>query len=82
MGFIKDVKATTMGKDAAKAWDAGNAYFTPLLNMPATRPGLSGAVEDWPLMLDAITEVGWKMHTWFVGSDEKGRPQAMPLFTR
>lgn len=82
MGMFKDVKSTTMGKDAQQAWDDGSAFFTPILNMPATRPDLSGAVADWPPMLKAVTDVGWKLHTWAIGIDAKGRPQAAPLFTR
>ncbi|MBW4043336.1 MAG: hypothetical protein HIU86_14670 [Acidobacteria bacterium] len=82
MGWIKDAKATQMGKEAQQAWDAGVPVFTPLLNMPATRPDFSGAITDWPLMMAAIQEAGWKLHTWAVGSDSKGRPAAMPLFTR
>lgn len=82
MGWIKNSKASSMATAAQKAWDADSPVFTPILNMPSSNPGLSGRVEDWELMVAAILEVGWKLHTWAVCSDNKGRPQAQPLFVR
>jgi len=82
MGFIKEAKAQAVAQDARKAWEAGRSVFTPILNVPATHPGMSGAVDDIALMVEAITGVGWRLHTWAVASDAKGRPQAMPLFMR
>ena len=82
MGFIKDAKAAAVGTDAKKAWDEGATFFTPVLNYPGFRGGISGRIADWELMIAAIVEVGWRMHTWSVASDNQGRPQAMPLFDR
>ena len=82
MGFIKDAKAATLGQDAAKAFAAGNRYYTPVLNFPATMPGLSGGIADWPPMIDAIEAAGWQLNQWQVATDAKGRPQAFPLFVR
>jgi len=82
MGFIKTAKANAISSDAQKAWDNDRTVFTPILNMPGSKFGFSGAIDDWALMLDAIADVGWKLHTWAVGTDKDGRPQAMPLFTR
>jgi hypothetical protein len=82
MGWIKDAKAQSMQKAAGEAWSSGAEFFTPMLNFPAFKVGFSGPIGDWPPMLEAITSVGWKLHTWSLASDEKGRPQAMPLFTR
>lgn len=82
MGWIKDSKAASMGQEAQKAWDGGSPVFTPLLNMPSTHHGMSGRIEDWEKMLGSVLEVGWKLHTWAVCSDAKGRPQAQPLFVR
>jgi hypothetical protein len=82
MGFIKDAKANTLNTEAKKAHEAGDWYFTPMLNSPATHHGLSGNVHDWALMLQAITEAGWNLQHWNVGADSKGRPQAYPLFVR
>ena len=82
MGWIKNAKAATLGEDARKAWDAGSPVFTPILNMPSTNAGLSGRVEDWEHMMAAVLETGWRLHTWAVCSDSRGRPQAQPLCVR
>ena len=82
MGWIKDAKAESMRADAQKAWDADSAHFAPMLNVPAMKGGFSGRIADWEHMLAAITDGGWQLHTWAVCSDDKGRPQAMPLFVR
>lgn len=82
MGWIKDTKVTTMTAEAQKSWDAGSPVFTPILNMPSSHPGMSSRIEDWELMVAGIMSVGWKLHTWAVCSDNKGRPQAQPLFVR
>ncbi|HEX5771793.1 MAG TPA: hypothetical protein VFY11_12580 [Nocardioidaceae bacterium] len=31
---------------------------------------------------EPITEAGWQLQFWNVGSDGKGRPEAYPLFMR
>lgn len=82
MGWIKDAKAQSMAKAAQESWNDGAQFFTPMLNFPAFKAGFSGPVGDWPPMLESITSVGWRLHTWALASDEKGRPQAMPLFVR
>ena len=82
MGWITNAKAGVVGTDAQKAWDEGSPVFTPVLNMPGSRPGQSGRIADWEAMVGAILEVGWQLHTWAVCSDGKGRPQAQPLFVR
>ena len=71
-----------MGAEAKKSWDEGAVMFTPVLNFPGFKGGLSGRIQDWEMMLGAILEVGWVLHTWAVASDNQGRPQAMPLFVR
>lgn len=82
MGWIKDAKASAVATDAQQAWDEGSAVFTPLLNMPAFKIGFSGRIKDWESMIEGITAAGWRLHTWAVCSDDKGRPQAQPLFVR
>lgn len=82
MGWIKDAKAAAVAADAQKSWDEGSRYFTPVLNFPAFKGGFSGRIKDWEPMLEAIESVGWVMHHWQVCSDDKGRPQAMPLYIR
>jgi hypothetical protein len=68
-------KAPAIQKDAAQAWATGVAFFTPVLN-----GGKSN--NDWGTDLTAITQAGWKLHTWAVSENNVGQPQAFPLFTR
>lgn len=82
MGWIKDAKANAMAGDARAAWDEGAPVFTPLLNLPSVKVGFSGRIKDWEMMIAAILEVGWRLHTWAVCSDGHGRPQGQPLFVR
>jgi hypothetical protein len=82
MGFLRDAKTSAVGAEAVKAYENGDWYFTPVLNSPATRLNISGNVQDWADMLKAITEAGWNLQYWNVGSDAKGRPEAYPLFVR
>lgn len=82
MGFMAGSKSATINAEAVKALEAGDRFFTPVLNMPMTLPGFSGNVADWAAMAAAVEDAGWKLHTWAVASDAKGRPQVMPLFVR
>lgn len=82
MGWIKDAKASALLSDAQSAWDEGAAYFTPMLNVPAFKNSFSGRIKDWEPMLEAISSVGWHLHTWAVCTGANGGPQAMPLFDR
>jgi hypothetical protein len=82
MGFIKDAKSNIVGTEAAKARDAGRTVFTPRLNMPSSQPGLSGDIDTWGLMVQAIEAEGWTLAHWAVGVDTKGRGEAYPLFRR
>lgn len=82
MGFIKNAKADSIAKEASKAMESGRSVFTPLLNMPSSNAGLSGAIDDWAAMIDSIEAAGWRLDQWSVGLDAKGRPQAFPLFRR
>lgn len=82
MGFIKDVKASTLGTEAQKALDAGRAVFTPKLNTPVSQSSGSGNIADWSVMIEAVEAVGWRLADWCVALDGKGRPEAYPLFRR
>lgn len=71
------------GKLAQDAWDEGAPVFTPMLNAPSgVSGGLSTRIKDWEMMVGAVLDVGWKLHTWAVVADPKGRTQALPLFVR
>ncbi|MEV6349618.1 hypothetical protein [Actinoplanes sp. NPDC051851] len=82
MGWIKDAKANTLGAEARAAYQNGDWYFAPRLNSPVTGHQLSGNIEDWTIMLRAITEVGWVLQHWSVTQDGHGHPEAYPLFVR
>lgn len=69
-----------MFDQALGARQRGLRYFTPLFNMPMWRTGFSGQIEAWSQQLDACDQAGWQLHTWAVGVDKDGRPQAMPVF--
>lgn len=82
MGFIKDAKASQLGTEAQKAHEDGDYFFTPLLNSPSTHHGMSGNIRDWAVMVQAVEAAGWVLDQWTVAADNKGRPQAYPLFRR
>lgn len=82
MGLIKDVKAGTIGTEAAKARDKGRGTFAAMLNTPMSQHGMSGGIDDWAVMIDAVEAEGWVLSSWSVAMDTKGRPQAYPVFRR
>lgn len=82
MGFVKDVKADTLAKEATKALENGDYFFTPRLNMPGSNAGMSGNVHDWSVMIQAVEAAGWVLAHWSVAIDNKGRTEAYPLFRR
>lgn len=82
MGLIKSAKATGLARDAQHAIEDGRRTFTPLLNTPAFNAGLSGAIDTWSTMIDAIEAEGWRLEHWAIGQDKQGKPQAYPLFRR
>lgn len=82
MGMMKTAKAESLADDAAKATAAGRRTFAAVLNSPRTRPDMSGGIDDWSQMIDAVEAQGWRLEQWTVGQDGKGRPQAYPVFRR
>lgn len=82
MSSIKEVKPNDFGRAAQDSWDSGMATFTPIFTVPVFKVGVSGRISDWPIMMAAVTDVGWVLHTWAVSSDAQGRPQALPLYVR
>ena len=82
MGFLKQAKADHLGTQAQKAWNNGDQYFAPILNLKFFTSGLSGNQPDVTEMMASITAVSWKLHTWAVTQDHNDKPQAWPLFTR
>ena len=82
MGWIKNAKASMLTMEAARAVQEGRTVFAPMLNTPMTHHTMSGAVAGWAEMIEAIEAEGWVLTNWSVAADDKGRPQAYPLFRR
>lgn len=82
MGFVKNLKADTLAKEAIKALENGDHLFTPRLNMPGSAHGMSGNIGDWSQMIHAVESAGWTLTHWSVAMDTKGRSEAYPLFRR
>lgn len=81
MGFIKDAKAGVLVEEAVRARAEGRTVFTPRLNAPASSAhNFSGSISGWAEMIEAIEGAGWAMYHWTVSVDDKGRPEAFPLF--
>ena len=47
-----------------------------------THHTLSGAVAGWAEKIEAVEAEGGVLTHWSVAADDKGRPQAYPLFRR
>ncbi len=82
MGWIKQAKANALSEEAARALAEGRTVFAPMLNTPMTHHTMSGSVAGWAEMIEAIEAEGWELEHWSVAADDKGRPQAYPLFRR
>ena len=82
MGFIKDMKVSSMQAEARKAHDGGQWLFAAVLNSPGSRLDMSGEVKDWSLMLQAVEECGWYVDRFSSASDRQGRPALNVLFRR
>ncbi len=82
MGWIKNAKANLLSEEAARAAAEGRTVFAPMLNTPVTHHTMSGSVAGWAEMIESIEAEGWVLDQWSVAADDKGRPQAYPLFRR
>ena len=80
MGFIKDAKRDAVVTEAKRAIEEGRTVYVPRLNTPKTHHGMSGSIPGWAEMIEGIEEAGWELARWSVSTDEKGRPEAYPLF--
>ncbi|MGH2369205.1 MAG: hypothetical protein ACRDI2_13495 [Chloroflexota bacterium] len=80
MGFIKQQKQQTIGMDAERALAEGRTVFAPRLNAPTFTHQLSGSVSGWAEQIEAIEIQGWALWHWAVGLDQRGKPEAYPLF--
>jgi hypothetical protein len=82
VGFIKDTKAQNLGTEAKRAVEQGRTVFAPKLNTPMSQHNMSGAIAGWAEMVEAVEAQGWRLDQWSVAIDNKGRPEAYPLFRR
>ena len=96
MGLFKpDSPEKTAEKVAATAqgaWDSGQRYFTPALTLNSGLQASAHGVIDveWGLQLEAIENIGWKLHTWQTAliknadssNQNLGTVAAHPLFVR
>jgi hypothetical protein len=80
VGFVANVKANQMGKDAAKARGAGRPVLVVKLNYPASKPDFSGEIVDWSAMIAAVEAEGWTLCQFAGMADPKGRPEALCMF--
>ncbi len=82
MGMIRDAKADKLAGQARAAHAGGQYIFAALLNTPWSNMGLSGEIPDWSHMIEAVEREGWVLIQWAGSTDNKGNPQAYPVFRR
>lgn len=83
MGIVKKTKANVVATEAERARKEGRTVFAPMLNTPVSQSAsftMSGSISGWAEMIEAIESHGWVLTQWSVAMDQKGRPQAYPLF--
>lgn len=81
MAWIKDQKANAVADDARRAIAEGRQVFAARFWTPSLTGG-AGSVASWAEQIEAVEAEGWQLAQWTVIADEKGRPQAFPLFRR
>lgn len=75
------------GAQAQHAWDSGHHFYAPELRLD-NGDLLKVHPDAWlNARMEAITAVGWKLHTWATAPSWKPRdgptiPYARPLFVR
>lgn len=77
---------------AEEAWGSGQRYFSPVLVQSGgmhTGGNSVWANREWPIQIEAIESVGWRLHTWqtvtmmpWSGPTGVGSIAAHPLFVR
>lgn len=97
MGLFKpdspDKVAAKVTPFAQKAWDSNQRYFTPALTLNSgLQASAQGAIDvEWALQIEAIEDVGWRLHTWHTAvvknaetaaNGNLGVVAAHPLFVR
>lgn len=82
MGFVKQAKQNMVTTEAQRALEEGRRYYTPKLNTGSLQSGTSGSISGGAEMIEAVEACGWHLTDWSVACDERGRPEAYPLFRR
>ncbi|GAB2469356.1 hypothetical protein [Xylanimonas ulmi] len=85
MGIRDERSAMLVGgvrREAEAAWDAGHDLHAPVLPYPPSGRAIPGGGGDVAAMAEAVLAVGWRLHTWTVVADGRGRMKAAPLFVR
>lgn len=82
MGMIRNAKVDKLAGQARDAHAAGQYIFAAMLNSPWSNMGLSGEIQDWSHMIEAVEREGWALAFWAGASDAKGNPQGYPVFRR
>ena len=82
MGVIRNSKADKLAEQARTAYANGQFFFAAMLNSPWSSLGFSGEIADWSAMIEAVEREGWVLAHWAGSSDNKGNPQAYPVFRR
>lgn len=82
MGWIKDAKAESIGKEAARALEEGRSVFVARINTGATHHGLSGSMPGFAEQIEAVESAGWRMDQMSWTQDSKDRPEGYFLFRR
>ena len=67
---------------AQEAWDQGGTFYQPVIAAFTLGQSKTPRAELAERALEAITAVGWQLHTWAVSIDSKGSASAHPLFVR
>lgn len=73
MGLIKDVRATNIGQDAARARAEGRYVFLcRIVNPVGDRVGFSGSVSGVAEQIEAVEGAGWALSQMSYVDDKRG----------
>lgn len=82
MGWVKDAKATAIGKEAARAVSEGRRVFVCRINQPIANSGFSGSLSGMAEQIEAIEAEGWSLDQSSFSHDHKGHPSGFFVFRR
>ena len=82
MGIFKDMKAESIGKEAARATEEGRRVFIARINVGVTHHNLSGSVPGLAEQIEAVEAAGWQLDQMSWTRDAKDKPEGYFLFRR